>query len=152
MKTRKKPVKRVPRGNAPPKMPRRSGPLIPAAAAESRRIALLAAEAALDKKALGVQIVDVTGRVDYADFLVLMSGQSDRHVAAIARGVEEHLLRAGHRAISVEGLPAAQWVLLDFFDVVVHVFHQESRTLYDLDGLWMDAQRVAVPERAPDAP
>ncbi len=88
----------------------------------------------------------MTGKVDYADFLVLMTGQSDRHVAAIADAVDEALGKAGVNAISVEGLPAAHWVLIDFVDVVVHVFQEESRGLYDLDGLWMDARRVPVPE------
>ncbi len=111
----------------------------------SRKIALLAAQAGLEKKATGVEIIDVCGKVDYADFLVLMTGQSDRNVAAIAREVDEALDRAGFRAMSLEGLPAAQWVLIDFVDVVVHVFQRDVRSLYDLDGLWMDAGRVPVP-------
>jgi len=115
---------------------------------ESRRMALLCAEAGLDKKASGVDILDVTGKVDYADYLVLMTGQSDRHVSAIARAVEEIMARHGNHAVSIEGLPAAQWVLLDFVDVVVHVFLQESRALYDLDGLWLDARRIPTAKAA----
>ncbi len=118
----------------------------PSPSKEAQRIALAAAKAGLDKKAIGVEIVDVTGKVDYADYLVLMTGQSDRHVTAIADAVDEALHKSGVRAISVEGLPAAHWVLIDFVDVVVHVFQEESRGLYDLDGLWMDARRVPVPE------
>lgn len=126
-------------------------PPAPSPSEESKRIALACAAAGLDKKALGVEIIDVTGKVDYADFLVLMSGQSDRHVAAIADNVDGMLRKAGTRSISVEGLPAAQWVLIDFVDVVVHVFLEHSRSLYDLDGLWMDARRVPVPGRPSDA-
>lgn len=111
----------------------------------SARIALLAAEAALDKKAFAVEIVDVTGKVDYADFLVLMTGSSDRHVAAIADAVDELLARHGHRSISIEGRGQASWVLIDFVDIVVHVFQHDSRAVYDLDGLWLDAQRLPVP-------
>ncbi len=119
----------------------------PLSARESgRRVALLAAAAGLDKKAEDVQIIDVTGKVDYADYLVLMSGQSDRNVAAIARGVEEELHTRGIRALALEGLPLARWVLIDFVDVVVHVFQAEWRSMYDLDGLWMDAARVPVPD------
>lgn len=118
----------------------------PGPSREAQRIALSAAKAGLDKKAIGVEIVDVTGKVDYADYLVLMTGQSDRHVTAIADAVDEALDKAGVNAISVEGLPAAHWVLIDFVDVVVHVFQEESRGLYDLDGLWMDARRVPVPD------
>ena len=114
----------------------------------SQRIALLVAKAALDKQALGVEIIDVTGKVDYADYLVLMTGQSDRHVATLAESVEETLGKAGVRAISVEGLPSGSWVLIDFVDVVVHVFLEETRSLYDLDGLWMDARRIPLPGAA----
>ena len=113
---------------------------------DSREMALLAAQAGLDKKASGVEIIDVTGKVDYADFLVLMTGQSDRHVAAIAESVDSLLSDNGHQPISVEGLPHARWVLLDFVDVVVHVFLGEARAVYDLDGLWMDAKRITLPE------
>jgi ribosome-associated protein len=104
----------------------------------------LAAKAGLEKKAVGIEIIDVTGKVDYADFLVLMTGQSDRHVATIARAVDEALARDGCHAISVEGMPRGHWVLIDFVDVVVHVFNEETRALYDLDGLWMDARRVPL--------
>jgi ribosome-associated protein len=116
---------------------------------DAKRIALAAAQAALDKKASGVEILDVTGKVDYADYLVLMTGQNDRHVAAIADSVEEVVGKQGWRAISVEGLPRGQWVLIDFVDVVVHVFQEDTRALYDLDGLWMDARRVRVSDPAP---
>ena len=117
----------------------------------SRRLALLAARAGLDKKAMDVEIIDVTGKVDYADYLVLMTGRSDRHVAAIAGAVDDLLAQADSPAISVEGLPAARWVLIDLVDVVVHVFQEETRVLYDLDGLWMDARRLSVP-RSPARP
>jgi ribosome-associated protein len=110
-----------------------------------RRIALLAAAAGLDKKAEDVQIIDVLGKVDYADYIVLMTGASDRNVAAIARGVEADLAKETIRALALEGLPLARWVLIDFVEVVVHVFQSEWREVYDLDGLWMDAPRIALP-------
>jgi ribosome-associated protein len=112
---------------------------------DAQRMALAAAAAALDKKAMGVEIIDVTGKVDYADYLVLMTGHADRHVAAIADAVDDALGKQGWHAISIEGLPRGQWVLIDFVDIVVHVFLAETRSLYDLDGLWMDAKRVRVP-------
>jgi ribosome-associated protein len=112
---------------------------------EARAIATRIASAGLAKKAEDVQIIDVTGKVDYADFLVLMSGTSDRHVSAIAQNVESELALQGTRSLALEGLPLARWVLIDFVDVVVHVFQAEWRELYDLDGLWMDAARVALP-------
>jgi ribosome-associated protein len=116
----------------------------------ARRVALLAARAGLDKKATHVEIIDVTGKVDYADYLVLMSGHTDRHVTSVAAAVDELLSQEGARAISIEGLPKAHWVLLDFVDVVVHVFVEETRVLYDLDGLWMDARRVSLGEDPSD--
>ena len=115
---------------------------------ESRRIALLAASAGLEKKATAVEIIDVVGKVDYADFLVLMTGASDRNVAAIAQEVDATLAQRGIHSLSIEGLPAANWVLIDFVDVVVHVFQRDVRSLYDLDGLWMDADRVPVSTEA----
>lgn len=119
------------------------------ASPEAREIAIHVAVAGLEKKALGVEILDVAGKVDYADFLVLMSGRSDRHVAALAQGIEEALRqKQSKRPISVEGLPHARWVLLDYGDVVVHVFQDEVRSLYDLEGLWIDARHLPVPAGA----
>ena len=119
---------------------------------EARDLALVVAAAALDKKAGGVEILDVTGKVDYADFLVLMTGRSDRHVDALAQAVEEAIARRGKRALSVEGLPGASWVLLDLGDVVVHVFQEDARSLYDIEGLWLDARRLPVPGATPRGP
>lgn len=115
------------------------------ASEDARRTAVAIAMAALDKKAVGIEILDVAGRVDYADFLVLMSGRSDRHTAALASGIEDALRKINLRPLSVEGLPHANWVLMDFGDVVVHVFQDDARSAYDLEGLWMDAQRLPLP-------
>ena len=109
----------------------------------SRELALQVAEAALDKKAARIEVIDVRGKVDYTDYVVVMSGRSDRQVAAIARGIEEDLkLKHGARCSGVEGLPQGNWVLLDFGDVVAHIFHQDTRGYYDLEALWLDADRV----------
>ena len=115
-------------------------------ASESARMTATAvAVAALDKKAMGVEILDVAGKVDYAEFLVVMTGRSDRHAQSIAQGIEEDLKKKGVRATSVEGLPHGTWVLMDFGDVVVHVFQHDTRQLYDIEGLWLDAARLPVP-------
>ncbi len=113
---------------------------------KSRRMALSAATAGIDKKALGIEIIDVSGKIDYADFLVLMTGTSDRHCGAIADEVERQMAAVGEPALGVEG-KGDEWVLLDFFDVVVHVFSEGARDLYDISGLWLDASRVPVPVR-----
>ena len=108
-----------------------------------RELAVKVAEAALEKKASRIEIIDVRGKVDYTDYVVVMSGRSDRQVAAIARGIEETLKREhGTRCSGVEGLPQGNWVLLDFGDVVTHIFHQDTRGYYDLEALWLDADRV----------
>jgi len=112
---------------------------------QSRELALALAGAAIDKKADGIEILDVTGKVDYADFLVVMTGRSDRHVHAIATGIEEAMRQKKQAPLSMEGLSAATWVLIDFGDVVAHVFQEDARALYDIEGLWIDASRVAVP-------
>jgi ribosome-associated protein len=117
----------------------------PSSADESRDLALVVATAALEKKALAVEILDVVGKVDYADFLVLMTGRSNRQVDALAQAIEEACAKKKKRALSVEGLPAAAWVLLDFGDVVVHIFQEEARGMYDIEGLWLDAARLPVP-------
>ena len=103
------------------------------------------AAAAIDKKAERVQILDVAGKVDYADFLVIMTGRSDRHAQALAQGIEEELKKNGIRPVAVEGLPQGSWVLMDFGEVVVHVFQDDARQLYDIEGLWLDAHRLPPP-------
>jgi ribosome-associated protein len=123
--------------------PHAAGPSV--ASDDARELAITIAVSAIEKKAVGIEILDVAGRVDYADFLVLMSGRSDRQVSALAQAIEEAVKKKGKRPLSVEGMPHASWVLMDFGDVVVHVFQEDARNLYDLEGLWMDARRLPVP-------
>jgi ribosome-associated protein len=117
----------------------------------ARELALAIAEAALDKKALQVEIIEVAGKVDYADYVVVMSATSDRHANALAKNVDAELSRKGFRAHSIEGLPQGAWVLMDYGDVVVHIFHADTRGYYDLEALWYDAARVPVDVRGPHA-
>lgn len=112
---------------------------------EAKKLALAIASAALDGKALNVEIIDVRGKVDYSDYVVVMSGRSDRQVAALARNIEQSLQRNhGARCIGVEGMPHAAWLLMDYGDVIVHIFHHDTRGYYDLETLWIDAARIAV--------
>ena len=111
---------------------------------DSRRAALAAARAALEKKAEEVVVLDLRGVSGYTDFLVIGSGTSDRQLEAITDGVEKELTAHGHRVIGSEGQRGGRWVLLDFGDVVVHVFNAEERAHYDLEGLWADAPRIEV--------
>jgi ribosome-associated protein len=135
-----------------PKRPKRSAPAAPTEQSneKSRELALALASAGLDKKAVGIEILDVTGKVDYADFLVIMTGRSDRHVHAIAMGLDEAMSKLKVAPLSMEGLTASTWVLIDFGDVVVHVFQEDARSMYDIEGLWTDAGRIPVPAEAPE--
>jgi ribosome-associated protein len=119
------------------------------ASESARATATAIAVAALDKKAVGIEILDVAGKVDYADFLVIMTGRSDRHAQALAQGIEESLKNKSARPMAVEGLPHGTWILMDFGDVVVHIFQDETRQLYDIEGLWLDARRMPVPAVGP---
>ncbi|MGZ6142896.1 MAG: ribosome silencing factor [Myxococcales bacterium] len=111
---------------------------------DSRRTAVAAARAAQEKKAEEVVVLDLRGVSGYTDFLVIGSGTSDRQIEAIADSVEKELKAQGHRVVGSEGQRGGRWVLLDFGDVVVHVFHRDERAHYDLEGLWADAPRIEV--------
>jgi len=115
-----------------------------APATGSAQIALAVATAALEKKASDIEIIDLAGKADYTDYLVLMTGGSDRHVRALADFIQEELEKRKVKALSVEGVTAANWILLDFGDVVAHVFQESTRALYDIEGLWLDAARVPI--------
>ena len=106
--------------------------------------ALRALALALDKKALEPVLLDVRGLCTYASYQLVVSGRSDRQVDAICEGISVGMKEAGIRPLSTEGKRSGQWALLDFGDFVVHVFHHPLRDHYDLEGLWVDAPRVAI--------
>ncbi len=114
---------------------------------EPEDVATELAKAALEKKAFDLAILDMRGLVDYCDIFVICSARNRRQVQGIAEGVRVHgkkKLRLKQHAI--EGLEAARWVLVDFGDVVLHVFDEPMRGFYNLDGLWSDAPRLEAPE------
>lgn len=117
-------------------MQRTSSPSIAAA----RRAASVLA----DHKAVDVLLLDLREVTDMADFFVVASGTSDTHVRASAGHVVETLKAEGIRVHSVEGMEQGRWVLLDYVDFVVHVFHPTQRSFYQLERLWGDAPAVAV--------
>ena len=116
------------------------------ASAEARDTALLAAQAAADKLATDVSIVDVSDRLAITDAFVLASAPNERQVQSIVDEVEERLREHGVKPVRREGVAESRWVLLDFVDVVVHVQHSEERGFYGLDRLWKDCPRVHFPE------
>lgn len=122
--------------------PRAKGP---AENKEALELARTIARTVSDKKASDVVVLDVRGMASYADYLVLASAESERQVAAMADAVSEVLKPRGVRPVSTEGRESGSWVLLDYADVVAHLFQTEARAFYDLEGLWADAKRVSVP-------
>ncbi len=110
----------------------------------SRDTALAVARAGLEKKAEDVIVFDVRGLSSYADYLVLLTADSDRQAAAVADHVDQQLKAAGHSKIAVEGYETGNWIIVDYGDVVTHVMGRETRTFYDLEGLWADAPRIEI--------
>jgi ribosome-associated protein len=105
---------------------------------------MAAVAAALEKKALEPVLLDVHELASYTDFILIVSGRSDRQVAAISDAVAEALGREKAKPIGTEGSKGGQWTLLDFGDVIVHVFHHPVRDFYDLESFWVDAPRVPL--------
>lgn len=103
----------------------------------------------LDKKALDVQVLHVAPLTSVADYLVIGSAESDRQTRAIADHIDDLLSRSGKRPLSVEGTASGQWVLLDFGDVIAHMFRQDARSHYALERLWRDAKLVKIPDNRP---
>jgi ribosome-associated protein len=108
--------------------------------------ALLLTRFALEKKARDLVVLEVREVTSIADYFIICSGSSDRQVQSIAQGIEENLGGAGHPPLSVEGAHRGHWVLMDFSDVIVHIFYEPVREFYDLEGLWGHAPRVELPE------
>jgi ribosome-associated protein len=100
---------------------------------------------ALDKKALNVRILEIKRLSSIADYLVLASGRSDKQVQAIAESVKVGL-KPIDPALDIEGMDSGRWVVIDFGDIIVHVFQEEVRALYNLDELWDRAPVLEIPE------
>lgn len=110
----------------------------------ARELARLAARAADAKKAEDLVALDVSGPMPLTDIFLIASGDNERNVLAIAGAVEEALIDAGAKPLRREGRSEGRWVLLDFGDIVVHVFHEEDRLFYSLERLWKDAPVVPL--------
>ena len=120
----------------------RDGPVL------GRELARLAVDAALDKKAKDVTVMDLRGISGEVDYFVLATGESDLQIRAITEGVVERLRQeAGERPLHREGSPGtSRWIVLDYFDLAVHVFDPELRAYYALERLWGDAPMETVSE------
>ena len=109
---------------------------------DARRLALVAANAAADKKASDVIVLDVSDQLVITDCFVIASAPNERQVGAIVDNVEEKMRDAGTKPVRREGAREGRWVLLDFVDIVVHVQHAEERAFYALERLWKDCPRI----------
>ena len=107
---------------------------------------LLCARSALDKKAYDLVVLDVSHLTTIGDFFLICTGRSDTQVQSICRGIEEMLSRERLAAPALEGFTHGQWVLMDLGEVIVHIFYQPVRSLYDLERLWFQARRCDLPE------
>lgn len=106
---------------------------------------LVLARAALDKKACDLIVLDVHAQTSIAEYFIVCSGRSDRQVQSIAQGLEADARSKRFRPFAVEGIQRGHWVLMDFSDVIVHVFYQPVRKFYDLDSLWSHAPQAKLP-------
>ncbi|HVB27170.1 MAG TPA: ribosome silencing factor [Mycobacteriales bacterium] len=116
------------------------------ASARSIELARAAAEAAADKLATDLEIIDVSDHLVITDCFVLAAAPNDRQVKAVVDAVEKLLLTLGAKPVRREGVRDGRWVLLDYIDIVVHVQHSEERAYYALERLWKDCPVVALPE------
>ncbi|MFN8625850.1 MAG: ribosome silencing factor [Candidatus Binatia bacterium] len=113
---------------------------------DERAKALLCVRFALEKKAYDLVLMEVGALSSLADYFLVCTGRSDTQVQAIAQGVADNLGRLGLRPLSIEGLTGGQWVVMDYGDVIVHIFYEPVREFYDLERLWVRAPRVKLPE------
>jgi len=110
----------------------------------------LALKSALDKKAENPVVIDLRGLSSLADFFLILTASSDTHARTIADEIKRKFKEQGILPVSVEGYENANWILMDFGDVIVHVFKPEFRELYNLESLWLDAPKLEVGQLLPE--
>lgn len=118
-----------------------------AASEEAREMALVAAQAAADKKAHDLVLLDVSEQLVITDCFMIASAPNERQVDAIVESVEKKMRAAGSKPVRREGEREGRWVLLDFVDLVVHIQHAEERSFYELERLWKDCPRIDFQDR-----
>jgi ribosome-associated protein len=117
---------------------------MPSTTTNSLQLAQRAAQIAVDNKAQDVVILDLRGVSDMTDFFIIASGTSDTAVRSIGQHIAEEMKKEGNPVTHAEGLEKGRWVLLDFVDFVVHVFHPTLRNFYQLERLWADAEQIPL--------
>jgi ribosome-associated protein len=114
------------------------------ASAHSLELLTLAAAAADSKAGEDLVAIDVSNPLPLADIFLIVTGRSERNVVAIAGEIEDKLIEAGHKPLRREGRAEGRWILVDFGDLVVHVFHEEERVYYSLERLWKDCPVIPI--------
>lgn len=112
----------------------------------AKEMARLACQALEDKKAMELRVIDITEISTLADYFIIASGTNQNQVQAMADHVDEVLGRAGFEAKSTEGYQTANWILMDYRDIIVHVFDEENRLFYDLERIWRDGKSITTAE------
>ena len=113
---------------------------------QSKEMARIAWNALNDKKGEDIKIIDITGISVLADYFIIANGNSDSQVNALVDNVEEELHKAGYSLRQREGQASGSWVLLDFGDIIVHVFDKDNRLFYDLERIWKDGRTIGIEE------
>jgi len=109
-------------------------------------LAKLAVRACLEAKGSNISVLDVSEVFSLADYFVIVSGRSDRQVQGICNRITEQLQRSGEKPHLVEGFDNGHWILMDYGDVIIHVFYEQARAEYDIEGLWMKANKLNLVE------
>lgn len=114
----------------------------------AKEMARLAYNALEDKKAVDIKLIDISGVSVLADYFIIASGTNRNQVQALADNVDETLHKAGYPVKQTEGYRTANWVLMDYGDIIVHVFDSENRLFYDLERIWRDGKSITLEELA----
>ncbi|MEE1314057.1 MAG: ribosome silencing factor [Lachnospiraceae bacterium] len=113
---------------------------------ESRKMAKIAYDALDEKKAEDIKVIDITGVTVMADYFIIAHGNSDSQVRALVDNVQEKLFKAGYEMKQLEGYRQGSWILMDFNDIIIHIFDKENRLFYDLERIWKDGKEIDFTE------
>ena len=111
---------------------------------ESRELAKIAYNALDEKKGINISIIDISEISTLADYFIIAGGNNENQVKALANSVEEEMYKVDCKPRHIEGFDNANWILMDFSDIIVHVFNEEDRLFYDLERIWRDGKHLEV--------
>lgn len=113
---------------------------------EARALAKTACHALSEKKAEDIRVIEISEISVLADYFIIASGNNQNQIQAMVDAVDEELARAGHHARQVEGNQKSSWILMDYGDIIIHIFSREDRLFYDLERIWRDGNQIEVDE------